>query len=72
MQFALLPQTPSFFLFLFFTAVPVAYGISQAMGQIGDTAAGLHHSHSHLGSQLHLWPTLPLAATLDPEPTDGG
>ena len=32
---------------LFFRASPEAYGSSQARGQIGATAAGLHHSHSH-------------------------
>ena len=38
----------SFFLFSFcfclFRAAPMAYGGSQAGGQIGATAAGLHHS----------------------------
>ena len=37
------------FFFLLFRAVPAAYGASQARGQIGATAAGLHHSHT--GSQ---------------------
>ena len=38
-----------FFLFvcLFFRAAPAAYGGSQARGQIGVIAAGLHHSHSN-------------------------
>ena len=35
-----------FFFFLLFRATPVAYGSSWARGQIGATAAGLHHSHS--------------------------
>ena len=41
--------------FLFMTT-PVAYGSSGARGQIGAAAAGLHHSHSHRGSQAHLQP----------------
>jgi len=36
-------------------AVPAAYGSSQARGRIGATAAGLHHSHSNVGSELQLW-----------------
>ena len=39
---------------LLFGAAPVAYGSSQAKGQIWATAFGLHHSHSNLGSQPHL------------------
>ena len=34
----------SFFCFLLFRATPAAYGSSQARGQIGATAAHLHHS----------------------------
>ena len=37
--------------------VPVAYGSFQARGQIRATAAGLHHSHSNMGSKLCLCPT---------------
>ena len=40
------------FIYLFFRATPVAYGGSQARGQIGTTAAGLHHSHGNEGSEL--------------------
>ena len=40
--------------YLLFRAVPVAYGGSQARGPIGAVAAGLHHSHSNVGSGLHL------------------
>ena len=47
------------YLFLLFRAVPAAYGSSQASGQIGAAAAGLHHSHSSM-------------AMLDPELTDRG
>ena len=43
-----------FFFFLLFRATPVAYGGSQARGQIGVTAASLYHSHSNAGSKLHL------------------
>ena len=38
-----------FFFFLLYRAAPAAYGSSQAGGQIGVAAAGLHHSHSHTG-----------------------
>ena len=37
---------------LFFRAAPTAYGGSQARGPIRATAAGLHHSHSNVGSEL--------------------
>ena len=40
----------AFFLFLFLAA-PVAYGSSQARGQIRAAAAGLHHSHSNTRSK---------------------
>ena len=53
----------SFFIFIFSRAAPVAYGGSQARGPIGATAAGLHHSHSHAGSELRLRPTPQLRAT---------
>ena len=42
------------FVFLSFRAAPAAYGGSQARGQIGDVAAGLHHSHGNSGSKLCL------------------
>ena len=42
------------YLFLLFRAAPMAYGSSQSRGQIGAVAAGLHHSHSNVGSELHL------------------
>ena len=56
----------SLFLFLsfFFRPTPAAYGSSQASGRIGAAAAGLHPSHSHARSELHLRPTLKLAARL--------
>ena len=34
--------------------------------QIGATAAGLHHSHSNVGSELHLRATPQLTVMLDP------
>ena len=51
---------------LLFRATPVPYGGSQARGQIGATAAGLHHSHSNAESELHLRPTSQLTAMQDP------
>ena len=45
-----------FFFFFFFRAVPLAYGSSQARGQIRAAAPGLHHSHSSTRSNLHLQP----------------
>ena len=44
-------------LFFFFRAAPAAYGSSQAEDLIGAAAAGLHHSHSNMGSEPHLQPT---------------
>ena len=57
-----------FFVFVFclFRATPATYESSQVRGRIGATAAGLHHSHSNMGSELCLRPTLQLVATLDP------
>ena len=51
------------FLLLLFRAKSMAYGVSQARGQIGATAAGLRHSNT--GSEPHLWPTQQLMATRD-------
>ena len=59
-------------LFLLFRAAPVAYGSFQARSWIGATAAGLHHSHSNMGSEPHLWPTPQLTTTPDPWPTEWG
>ena len=53
-------------LFAISWAAPVAYGGSQARGLIGAIAAGLHHSHSNVGSYPHLQPTPQLTATPDP------
>ena len=64
----------SFFLFLFFFyffllflwASPVAYEGSQARNPVGAVAAGLHQSHSNVGSKPRIQPTPQLTATLDP------
>ena len=40
--------------FFFFGATSVAYGGSQARGQSGAAAAGLHHSHSNAGSKPYV------------------
>ena len=69
------PQSQSlvfFFFFFLFRATDVAYGDSQARGQIGAMAAGLHHSHSNTGSELHLRYTPQLMAMPDPSPTEQG
>ena len=55
-----------FLSFCLFRAAPAAYGDSQARGPIGAEAAGLHQSHSNVGSKLHLRPTRQLVATPDP------
>ena len=47
---------PPFF-FLLFRSTPATYRGSQARDPIRATAAGLCHSHSNAGSELHLWPT---------------
>ena len=52
--------------FFFFMAAPMAYGGSQARGQMGAVFAGLHHGHSNTGSEQHLQPTSQLTAMLDP------
>ena len=60
------------FLLLLFRATPAAYVCSKARDRIRATAAGLRHSHSNVGSKLHLWPTPQLRATPDPWPTEQG
>ena len=59
-------QSKGLFVFCLFRAVPSAYGGSQARGRIEAVAAGPHHSHSNMGSKLHLQPTPQLTATPDP------
>ena len=41
-------------IFFFFSTTPTVYGNSQAKGGIGAVAAGLQHSHSNVGSALHV------------------
>ena len=50
----------------------MAYECSQTRSRIRATAAGLHHSHSNVGYEPHLWPTLQLTATPYPKPTEWG
>ena len=58
--------------FFLFRAAPAAYESSQARGWIGAIAAGLYHSHSNVGSKLHMWPTPQLTAMPDPLPPKQG
>ena len=58
----------TFFFFCLFRATPRAYGSSHARSRITAVAAGLHHSYSNTGSELHLQSTLQLMAMLDPNP----
>ena len=44
----------------------MAYGNSQARGQIGAEADALNHSHSNVGSELCLRPTPQHKAMPDP------
>ena len=60
------PSELEFFFFLLFMATPLAYGGSQARGQIGAVATGLYHSHSNARSKLCLRPTPQLTQTPDP------
>ena len=53
------------FYYYFFRATSAAYGNSQARCQIGMGAAGLHHSHSNVGSKPRLQITPQLTATPD-------
>ena len=55
-----------FFFFCLLRAASVAYGGSQARGQIRAIAASLHHSHSNTGSETRLQHTPWLTAMLDP------
>ena len=58
--------------FFLFWAAPMAYGNSQARGQIGVAASYLHHSHSNAESEPCLQPTSQLTATPDSQPTEQG
>ena len=60
----------SFYLFYYFLlpflAALAAYASSQARGRIRAADAGIHHSHSTMGSELYLQSTPQLTATQDP------
>ena len=60
--------SPDFFFFFFghFRAAPLAYGSSQAGGQIGAAAVGLCHSYGNLGSKPPVQLTPQSMATPDP------
>ena len=54
------------FVFLPFSrAEPAAYEHSQARGLTRDVATSLHQSHSNVGSELSLQPTVQLTAMPD-------
>ena len=55
-----------FVYFFLFRATLAAYGGSQAMGQIGATAASLRQCHSKARCELRPRPTPQLTATPDP------
>ena len=61
-----------FSLFKFFTAAPVAYGISRTRDRLKAVAGGPRHSHSNTRSEPHLRSTLQLTATPDPQPMERG
>ena len=65
-------ENEHFFFFGLFRATPTVYGGSQARGPIGATAAGLHHSHSHAGSEPRLQHTPQLTTKGDSQPTEQG
>ena len=54
-----------FILFYFFRDTPAEHASSQARGRIRAAAAGLHHSHSNVGSEPCLRLTPQLTATPD-------
>ena len=62
----------SIFFFLVFYLFRATYGHSQAGGLIGPIAASLHHSHSNMGTKLHVLLTPQLMATLGPQTSEGG
>ena len=59
-------QEEGHFFFFLFRAAPVAYGGSQARGQVGAIAFGLHYSHGNVGSKLYLQTTPQLMVTVNP------
>ena len=67
-----------FYLFIYFLAFLGLHlwhmedGGSQARGLIRAVAAGLHQSHSNVGSEPHLQPAPQFMATPDPRPPEQG
>ena len=61
-----------FCLFVFSGPHPQHMEVLRLGGLTGAVAAGLHHSHSNVGSEPRLRPTPQLTATLDPQPTERG
>ena len=55
-----------YFIFNLFRAALMAYGGSQARGQIGAVATDLQHSHSNTGSEPCLGPTPQFTTVPDP------
>ena len=52
--------------FFFFLGLHLQHiDVPRLRGQIGASAASLHHSHNNTGSELHLPPTPQLTATPD-------
>ena len=71
------PNLNNYFSFFYFClafsrAASLAYGGSQGRGLIGAADAGLHQSHSNVGSEPCLRPTSQLTATPDPQPIEQG
>ena len=56
---------PFYLFILLFRVTPVAYVSSPARGQVEAVAAGLHYSHSNVGSELCVRPTPQLMETPD-------
>ena len=56
----------NFLIFLIFVFLGPHPQHMEVPSQIGDVAAGLHHSHSNASSEPHLQPTPQLTATRDP------
>ena len=64
-KFSVPSETKAFSFFVFFRAVPRAYGSPQAKIPVRAVAACLHHSHSSSRSELILLPTPQLMAMPD-------
>ena len=60
-----------FFFFCLLRAAPAACGGSQAGSGIRAVAAGLHHSHSHMGSEPRVIPPLTQGQILNTEKGHG-